>query len=167
MLMYGDVCSIKKKRDNFLNLFRFIVLWLVNPEWAFWALYNSSLLYSKIFIWYDTLELYLLMVVRFRTTLGHTQTCNPASIPIRPFQNSPSPPASSQMSASVIHPPLFSICHQDFYPIQMYSSCSPSYFTKSTSLTCPLDLPSSVNRHSLCFLHTPLTLTTLYSKTFT
>ena len=52
MLMYDDICSIKKRgRENSPDLFRLIVTWLVNTRKAFQALlYNSSILYSKIFI---------------------------------------------------------------------------------------------------------------------
>lgn len=166
MLMYDDIkkdiifCSIKKRgRENSPDLFRLIVTSLVNTKKAFQALlYNSSILYSKVFIYYDILELCLLIAVRFRATLGYTQNCNLASIPTRLLQNLPSPPASSQMFLSsffLSFLPATSI----YIPIQRYSSYQPSYFTYMHLV----DLPSNVNKHSLCFLHSSHTV--LFFKT--
>lgn len=117
MLTYGDIyCIIKGDRERKTEFSWPLQTHCFSTSQSKVSiqgiLYHSSILYSKIFIWYGTLELNLLTVVGFRTTFGHTQTCNPASSPIRLFHMSSSPFSNvcfCYPSSSPFHlPPAFS-----------------------------------------------------------
>lgn len=131
MLTYGDIyCIIKGDRERKTEFSWPLQTHCFSTSQSKVSiqgiLYHSSILYSKIFIWYGTLELNLLTVVGFRTTFGHTQTCNPASSPIRLFHMSSSPFSNVCFLLSLLL--SFPSAPSIFIPSQMYSSYWPSYF---------------------------------------